>query len=137
MNNKFLLIIIAAVIAVGGFMVLGGKKENPPSSVTSVSIPTPTQTALKEEIVTVTLTDKGFVPKEITIKTGTKVVWTNSSGKTATVDSADHPVHLLYLFLNLGAFNDEATLEVVFDKVGKYAYHNHYDSSQNGTVTVE
>lgn len=135
--NKYILLIALAIIAIGGLMILGGKKENPVPPAIQEAISTPAQTAPKEEIVTVALANTGFAPKEIIVKKGTKVVWTNSSGKTATVDSADHPAHLLHPFLNLGNFADGATLEVVFDKSGKYNYHNHYNSSETGIITVE
>lgn len=137
MNSKILLIIIILVVAVGGFMVLGGKKENPTPSVNPEEIATPTQIQPKEETTTVTLTDAGFTPKDITVKATTMVIWTNSSGKTATVDSADHPTHRLNTFLNLGEFTNGSSLQVVFDNPGKYNYHNHFNASENGTVTVE
>lgn len=136
MNSK-LILIIAIVIAAGAFIVFGGKKENSAPKTASDITVMPTTTAPKEEVVTVALTDTGFTPKEVTVKKGTKVVWSNSSGKTATVDSADHPAHLLHPFLNLGNFADGATLEVVFDNPGKYNYHNHYNSSEAGIITVE
>ena len=137
MHNKFLLIIIVFVGAIGAFMVWGGKKENSAPLAKSEEASTPVQIQTKEEIVTVTLSDTGFTPKEITVKAGTKVVWTNSSGKAATVDSADHPTHRLNTFLNLGAVFDGASVQVAFDKAGTYPYHNHYNSNDTGTVTVE
>ena len=87
--------------------------------------------------VTVALKDSGFVPKDITVKAGTRVVWINKNRKAATVDSNDHPTHRLYPFLNLGELSDGSLVQVVFDKAGTYGYHNHYNASETGTVTVE
>ena len=78
-----------------------------------------------------------FSSVTVTIKTGSKVVWTNKSGGMATVNSDPHPQHTDYQPLNLGRFSDGGTLELVFDKAGTYKYHNHLDASQAGTVIVE
>mgnify|MGYP000037571817 CR=1 FL=1 len=90
-----------------------------------------------ETVVDISLTTDGFSPQTVTVKVGTKVNWTNKGGKTATVNSADHPTHLKYPALNLGNFSDGETLSLVFDKPGTYGYHNHLDSSQYGSVIVE
>lgn len=87
--------------------------------------------------VEVILDANGFSPATVTIKAGSKVVWTNKSGVGATVNSDPHPQHTDYPSLNLGRFSDGGTLELVFDKAGTYKYHNHLDASQAGTVIVE
>ncbi len=139
MNNKFLLIVVVLIVVFGAFTFLGGKKTSP-TAVTNN--PTSTQTVVspvqqKAQTNNVLLTSAGFEPKDIVVKAGTKVVWVNKSGKTATVNSDNHPTHKLYPFLNLGEFADGSSVEVVFDKVGKYTYHNHYSSAQVGSVTVQ
>lgn len=86
---------------------------------------------------TITLTSDGFSPKTLTIKTGTKVTWTNQSGSDATVNSSPHPVHTDYPPLNLGSFPSGGTLSLTFDKLGTYKYHNHLNPSQFGTIVVQ
>ncbi|MDP2638034.1 MAG: cupredoxin domain-containing protein [Candidatus Levybacteria bacterium] len=129
------------VVAVGALAIFGNKnaatQEIQPTTMESEKTASPTTMQKDNSDVTVILDNTGFTPKDITVKTGTKVVWTNSSGETATVNSDNHPNHLLYPFLNLGEFRDGSSLEVVFDKAGMYGYHNHYNASQIGTVTVE
>ncbi len=140
--KNILLIIIALTVGFGAFIVFSNKSTNTPSSTNQ---PTATQSqqttpaAMNEasQTTSVILGDAGFEPKDITIKAGTKVVWVNKSGKAATVNSDDHPTHSLYPFLNLGEFPSSSSLEVVFDKAGKYTYHNHLNASDTGTVTVE
>ncbi|KKQ25287.1 MAG: hypothetical protein US62_C0002G0032 [Candidatus Woesebacteria bacterium GW2011_GWA1_37_8] len=126
---------VVAVVAYGliYYFVIAKKTSNPYSQKQTTSS---TQT---EELTTVDviLTDTGFSPQTVTLKAGTKVNWTNKSGKTATVNSADHPTHLKYPALNLGNFSDGETLSLVFDKPGTYGYHNHLDSSQYGKIVVE
>jgi len=85
----------------------------------------------------VTVTDSGFEPQSITVKAGSKVVWTNGTQATANVSSAMHPTHELYPPLNLGDFDQGATVELVFDEPGEYKYHDHLNPSKFGTVVVE
>lgn len=139
--KKILLIIIILIVALGAFTFLGNKKTSPTNSTKqSGSMKTqgtkPTQT-LNNQVVNVILGDSGFVPKDITVKAGSRVVWINKSGKNATVNSYTHPTHLLYPFLNLGEFANATTVQVVVDKIGKYSYHNHLNPNETGTITVE
>lgn len=142
MNSKILLIIIALIVVFGAFTFFGNKKISPTTSTKqSESIESQqkerTVTQPNNPTATVALRDSGFVPKDITVKTGTRVVWINKNRRAATVDSNDHPTHRLYPFLNLGELSDGSIVQVVFDKAGTYGYHNHYNASENGTVTVE
>ena len=148
MNNKILVATVVVIVIAGGILLLrkGGSYKNPANSnspiqqqSTTITSPAQTQTSTgsaKENVATVTLTSSGFEPATITVKTGTKVVWTNKSGEAATVNSAVHPTHLVYPPLNLGEFNDGGTLSLMFDKPGTYNYHNHLNPSETGTVVV-
>ena len=107
------------------------------TTVTPTAISTPAMQDKTASSTAVTLTAAGFAPQVITVKVGTKVVWTNKSGQMATVNSDPHPIHTAYPPLNLGSFSDSQSLSLVFDKAGKYGYHNHLDASENGTVIVE
>lgn len=88
-------------------------------------------------IVTVDLTSNGFNPSQIIVKKGERIIWVNKSGKIATVNSDNHPTHLLYPFLNLGEFNNGSSLQVVMNTIGTFTYHNHYQPSQKGTIIVK
>ncbi len=127
------------------YFVLAKKGNNPYSQTTQntntekaqtpTSVPT---TAGNQEIQGgIVLTKTGFSPQTITVPAGTQVSWINRSGRTATVNSADHPTHLKYPALNLGEFEDGQSLSLVFDTPGTYKYHNHLDASQFGTVEVQ
>lgn len=138
--NKILITIVALIVVFGSFIVLGNKNTNPTTSnqpeptISQQATPAVTQT---NQVMNVILGDLGFAPKDITVKAGTKIIWINKSGKIATVNSDDHPTHRLYPFLNLGEFADGSSLQAVVEKAGKYSYHDHYNASQTGTVTVE
>lgn len=131
--NKILLVIIALIVGLGAFILIS--TQQPESR--SIEKSTSTKVEQQGEVVNVALTDNGFTPKDITVKAGTRIVWTNSSGKPATVSSDDHPTHRLYPFLNLGEFADGSSVQVVVEKAGKYSYHNHLNASEVGTITVE
>ena len=145
--NKILLAVAAVVVLLGGFLLLTNNTKNSVTQTqTTTTQPTaaqasptvnPTEAMMMEEETIVTLTADGFSPSTITVKTGTKVTWTNKTGGPATVDSDPHPVHTLWPFLNLGTFANGSTVSVTFDKAGTYTYHNHLNSSQKGTVVVQ
>lgn len=140
--NKLILTGIIAVLIAGGFVLIGGKKDN---NVVPIQPPLPPEESRRLEResegsvqqVTVALSASGFAPQTIKIKFGTKVVWVNKSGATATVNSALHPTHLVYPPLNLNSFEDGQSLSLVFDKSGTYKYHDHLNPSRTGTVVVE
>lgn len=102
--------------------------------------PTPNPTTIekqkKGEEVSIFLTPAGFVPSNLTIKAGAKVIWTNQSEGTGDVSSAPHPAHTDYPALNLGNFGTGQSVSLTFNTPGTYKYHNHLNSSQFGSVTV-
>jgi plastocyanin len=86
---------------------------------------------------TIQITANGYLPMNLTIKAGTTVTWINSSGADVTVNSNNHPTHLLYPPLNLGRVSDGGSVSLRFDTPGTYGYHNHLNPSQTGIITVE
>lgn len=147
MNNKTLIAVIVVLVVIGAVVVVlgkGGKTNQPIETTGQPSTPAQNTTGQgtggtvpKETIKNVTLTSSGFDPKTVTVKAGTRVIWLNKSGEGATVNSDPHPIHQAYQPLNLGEFPDGSSVQLVFDKPGKYGYHNHLNPSQNGTVVVE
>lgn len=149
MNNKTLitiivvLIIVVAVIVVGG--KLGKKATAPEESSTTMQNQQEVQqpqagkvtTINNEKIITITATNSGFDPKTITIKTGTRVIWTSTNDGPVAIASADHPTHRVYPPLNLGSFAKGSSVQLVFDKPGTYKYHDHLNPNRTGTVVVE
>jgi len=141
MNKNILIVVAVVVILGGGYLLMGGNKTTIQPTVTAS--PTATKTSAMPsaspmaEAGSVTVTNDGFSPKTLTIKAGTKVVWTNKSDKTANVSSDNHPTHLLYPFLNLGSFGVGSSVEVVVEKAGTYTYHNHLNPNQKGTIIAE
>src|SRR4051812_47184608 len=119
MNKNILIALIVIVLLAGGFVLVKNSSKNQASTANSTTTQTEvttapssamkestsgTPSAMMEKVTEVSMNADGFVPATVTIKKGEKVVWTNKSGDTGTVDSDNHPTHLLYPPLNLGAF---------------------------------
>lgn len=140
--NKFIILGLGALLVIaGGYFLLANQNGEPataPLEEEVTSNPT-TSPRLQEETeeVMVSLTESGFTPKNLTIETGTKVIFTNNTGRIATVDSDFHPTHRLYPFLNKGNFGTGEKHEVIFEETGTFTYHNHLNSAQTGTIIVE
>ena len=139
MNNKFVLVVAVILILLAGFYFAGFQKNrNKTNSGTATSTPKSSDNLnLPKNMTGVIVTGSGFEPTEIKIKAKTIVTWVNKSGGPVTVNSDNHPAHLLYPFLNLGEFASGSSVQAMFDKPGKYTYHNHLNPEQKGTVIVE
>ena len=144
MNNKALLAGIVLLVVVLGGLALVSKKSNKTSSQTTqptqltqtTSIPKQNNDLVVKEVV-ITVTKTGFKPQTVTVKTGTRLTWINKSGADVSVNSDDHPTHLLYREFNLGAFPVNSSVQLVTSKPGKYTYHDHLNPDRTGTVIVE
>lgn len=135
--NKTLLGLVAVIIVVlGAITMMNVVKTSPtePQTMQKEASPSTEQTMTKETTVEERAT--GFTPSPITVKTGTKIVFVNKSGAGGNVSSAVHPTHQVYPPLNLGNFADGASVEIVFDKLGTYNYHDHNNPNRTGTITV-
>lgn len=89
------------------------------------------------EEINVVYTNSGFNPKEISIKKGQKVKFTNLSDKRMWVASDDHPAHTIYPeFDQKSNVMRNGTYEFTFEKVGKWGYHNHSSAFDTGQITV-
>ncbi len=141
MTNRLLVITIVVLLVIGTVLLLTNKaSKNASQTIPKTPQDQNQQTKNAGKPITqatVTVTETGFLPASLTVKAGTKVVWRNISGKIVAVQSAEHPTHLLYPPLNLGEFPNGASVQLVFDKLGKYRYHNHLIPNQTGEVIVE
>jgi len=124
------LCLILGVIFVGSTKVNLNRLGNNP---TAVATPTPKAAA----VAIVTLTGNGFTPSNLKIETGTRIVFLNTSGTDATVNSDPYPYNTKWLFLNLGSFANDSSVSTIFNKAGIYTYHNDLKPDQKGIVTVK
>jgi plastocyanin len=75
----------------------------------------------------VTISDTGYAPAQLTVKTGATVTWTNKSSLAHTVTTPD---------FDSGAIYPGATYSHTFDAPGEYQYICRYHTTESGTVTV-
>lgn len=137
MNNKnYLAAVVAGVVILGGAFFLMNKKATAPTTEKTVVEPTVSVSATKKETIISENAD-GFLPATLTVKKGTTVVFTNKSGSLISVNSANHPTHLLYPKLNLGEIEDGQSKSLQFNDVGSFGFHDHLNPSRFGKVIVE
>jgi len=77
--------------------------------------------------------DIEYVPKEVTVKKGGTVTWTNSDSVTHTVTKQGGPGPEF----DSGNMEVDATFEQKFDAAGKVDYVCTIHPNQTGTITVE
>ncbi len=96
---------------------------------------------------TITLTDDGFRPTEVTVRRGEAVRWVNDSGAEMWPASAVHPTHSIYPQKSandcLGSSFDACrriprggTWEFTFTYAGDWKFHDHVQPANTGIVHV-
>jgi|SRR3989344_6382549 len=89
-------------------------------------------------VATISITDDGFVPEELQVQKGTKLIFTNNGQSPHWPASNLHPTHGIY-----PEFDPQQPIEpggewsFVFDKVGSWRYHDHINPILRGTINVE
>jgi plastocyanin len=146
MNGKTVGIIIGIIVlALLGWMLIGKKDAGEP------------QTAVQEPVVeqdagpTITYSDQGFTPANVTVEVGTPVTFVNESSKKMWVASAVHPSHSVYsgttreqhcpdatgtAFDQCSGGEQGTSYTFTFTKEGTWKYHDHIDASKFGSITV-
>jgi len=78
----------------------------------------------------VAMKDVAFSPKELKIKKGDTVIWTNADERDHTVTADDKS-------FKSGNIADGETFKFKFDKPGRYKYHCEYHPRMKATIVVE
>ncbi len=97
----------------------------PTNTPTTASTSTPASTGNS-----VTIMNFAFSPATLTVKTGTKVTWTNNDTVTHTV-TADQGA------FDSGNISPGSTFSFTFTKAGTYSYHCNIHHSMTATITVQ
>ncbi len=85
----------------------------------------------------VLITPQGFTPAEITVKPGTKVIWTNDDTAIHQIYANPHPTGKSLPSLKSAILNNKQTYEYTFTKTGTYGYHDQLNPTTNGTINVK
>lgn len=112
----------------------GGQSPNTSPSLQPTDTTTNTDTA---PAVVITYTNDGFSTKTITAKVGDVVEVNNQSSQSLQFSSDPHPAHTTNRELNQATISAGAKQTFTVTKKGKFGFHNHLDSRQSGTLTVE
>lgn len=153
--NKSLMIGLVAVIAVVAILIATqiGRTRNQATStptaqttvIASISSE-PTSTPLVTSIPTassvathdITFTGQTFTPRSLTIKKGDTVRFLNNGSRSIWVASDPHPIHTKYRDFDANrGYTPSEIYSFTFTQAGTWSYHDHLNSSQTGTVTVE
>ena len=169
--KQLILLVVVAVVLVGVVVFLYSRDivEAPTEFSRSgdahtprTPTPTPTVTPLITETtpvplptvskITVTYSDSGYSPAEITVKKGDTVVFINRGSKMMWTASAVHPTHKVYpssdiakcgtpsqngIFDACKGYEQGESWEFKFNETGTWKYHNHLQSTHTGTIMVE
>lgn len=140
--KRILISAAVALIAIGAAIwVYANRDENtgapePATNQSQETVGEPQES--QAQTTTISYTDSGFSPSNITISVGTTVVFVNNSASSMWVASDPHPVHtdLSEFDANRGYASGE-TYSFTFMAAGEWGFHNHLRPGDVGTITVE
>lgn len=150
--SKITIFIIVMMLGAGGATYVLRRSvrvqdEAATQSETVSTVPPPVQQTqetdnTQTEVTTVKYSDAGFEPKQITVKKGTKVQFTNNAQIPMYVATDPHPAHTDYPEFEMGVVlqrhpEPDEDFSFTFDKVGTWKYHNHAMPDHVATVVVE
>jgi len=88
-------------------------------------------------VATVRITDRGFQPATLTVRSGTEITWTNSGSAMHQVASNPFPKDNGLPGLKSQILNNTQTFSFVADRTGTFGYHDQLNPTMNGTIVVE
>jgi plastocyanin len=100
----------------------------------NVNTPTNVNTSVAQSI---SITSAGFSPSTVTVKAGTVVTWTNSSGRDVRIASDPHPTHTALPELDSSTLATGGTYSFTFTRVGTWGYHDHLGPTLEGVIIVQ
>jgi plastocyanin len=105
---------------------------NPPPPPSQTPSPTPTPSPI-----IITITSAGYSPSNVSVKSGTKVIFQNNDNKGHWPASNPHPTHTDLPGFDSGkAIPSGGSYSYTFTKVGTWGYHDHLFTNLGGKVTV-
>jgi len=137
--SKIIIAIVVVVIVTGGaiwYKMANSEKAAAPPATNNSSSNSDNSTT-QEADSTIVYNGSFFKVSKDKIKSGSIVKVMNNSDKDLDFDSDPHPVHTDNTELNEGEIAPGKSKIFTLVKVGTWGFHNHLDSSQHGTITVE
>ncbi|MEK9161047.1 MAG: plastocyanin/azurin family copper-binding protein [Patescibacteria group bacterium] len=148
------LIILIALIALGtiAYFALGGPAAEPvlaPTQEEEEQLPVAEPQTLSSGT-TVTYSDQGFSPSQVTVSVGDTVRFVNQSSREMWVGVDEHPTHTKYdgtskndhcpgttAFDQCARSGPGTSWEYTFTKTGTFGYHNHAGAADVGVIVVQ
>lgn len=90
-----------------------------------------------EVAATITYDGSAFQPSDVEVKAGANVKVTNDSSEALEFGSDPHPTHTDNPELNTGDIPPHESKTITLNEKGEWGFHNHYDPSQRGSITVK
>ena len=88
-------------------------------------------------IASVRITKDGFQPATLSVKQGTKIIWTNADGTMHQVAANPYPKGTDLTSLKSEILNNDQTYTYTADTVGSFGYHDQLAPTINGTLIVK
>jgi plastocyanin len=146
-KNLSLIVVVAAMFFLGG---CGSPKNNPPVNAPStpaanqpselknttnptsnppvVEVPSVQSDLIKNINVPISIKDSAFKPAQVTIKKGSRVIWTNKDSVPHSIKSA---------IFNSQILSQEQSFSFVFNEAGTFDYSCSIHPSMTGKIIVE
>lgn len=143
MAKGIIIVLAVVVLAVAGFFAWNGTPAEAPTAPENTSAGSP---EVSSGAHTIRVTESGFEPAALTVKSGDRVTWVNDTVRSVWPASAMHPTHAVYPTTGgcIGSTFDACrglapgdSWAFVFGEVGTWKYHDHLRATVFGSVTVE
>lgn len=96
----------------------------------------PNQSAVAR-IAVVRITDDGFEPSTLSVKQGTRIIWTNADSGLHQIAANPYPKGTDLKGLKSEILNNAQTYTYTADTVGSFGYHDQLKPTINGTLVVK
>lgn len=149
MNKSGLIAVLALVLLVGAgavWAMSSGNDEANPNTTTPATPeinqenqtpPTEEDEAEPNNDNTITYTNDGFSPANLSIAANTELTIVNNSSRTLDFASDPHPQHTGNSELNIGTIPSGQSQSVTLTDQGTWGYHDHLNPGQTGRIIVE
>ena len=155
MSKSLKVIVLAGVllVAIGAaiYVVVFDKKETASTDTTNSSQGTNGNIATEQQktegttspktnqevAATITYSNNGFSPTEISVEANQTIKIVNQSSAILDFSSDPHPTHTNNPELNVGDVSPGESATFTISKTGNWGYHNHHAPNHHGTIIVK
>ncbi|MEK7081049.1 MAG: plastocyanin/azurin family copper-binding protein [Patescibacteria group bacterium] len=144
MRKTIIIIVVILVVGFGIFYIVSNNSQtytppvsnnqqtnmNPVSNAPAISSPNTSATPVPLSA-TISIKNFSFDPTTLTIKSGTKVTWTNDDSVTHTITSDSGSL------LNSGTISPGQSFSFIFTNIGTENYHCSIHTTMRGNIIVQ